>query len=180
MKGLSNLIDNIGDIETNPGPPRDPCGMCRKGVRVNQDGVACDACEQWYHCKCINMDKNTLHEIANNNSEWYCHMCTLPQISPDNSSNEIPDLVIDDDSDIGNNETDGAQENVNLFNMPTLVKGLSIAHLNTCSLLDKLEQVRLLLIDSKLDILAISESWLSNRIEDSEIYIDGYKSVESR
>ena len=34
-----------GDIATNPGPIRFPCGSCAKPVRSNQHGLQCDDCD---------------------------------------------------------------------------------------------------------------------------------------
>ena len=43
-----------GDIEQNPGPGiKFPCGVCKKSVRSNQRGVACDCCDLWFHTKCM-------------------------------------------------------------------------------------------------------------------------------
>ena len=43
---LSLLLS--GDLELNPGPVTDPCGVCSKGVRKNQQGIACDSCDVWF------------------------------------------------------------------------------------------------------------------------------------
>ena len=44
-----------GDIESNPGPAKFPCGICRRPVRENQAGVQCDLCDYWVHKRCVNM-----------------------------------------------------------------------------------------------------------------------------
>ena len=54
-------------------------------------------------------------------------------------------------------------------------KGLKIAHLNVRGILNKIGEIRLLLLDSKLDVLAITETHLKGDINSSEISVDGYK-----
>ena len=53
-------------------------------------------------------------------------------------------------------------------------KGLKIVHLNIRSLLPKIEQIRTLLSQYKIDIMTISETWLNSYIDDKLIAILGY------
>ena len=55
-----------------------------------------------------------------------------------------------------------------------LKRGMKIAHFNINRLLNKVDGVRELLIKYKLDILALSETWLITDISDDEINIPGY------
>ena len=54
------------------------------------------------------------------------------------------------------------------------VDGLKCCHLNINGLYGKLDEIKLLLFETKVDILAISESHLSNQIHDYEIDIPNY------
>jgi hypothetical protein len=36
-----------GDISTNPGPVKYPCGKCSKHVKRNQRGIYCEDCTYW-------------------------------------------------------------------------------------------------------------------------------------
>ena len=51
---VSRLL-SAGDVQPNPRPVQCPCGICGKGVRRNQRGIACDGCDKWHHAKCIDM-----------------------------------------------------------------------------------------------------------------------------
>jgi hypothetical protein len=53
-------------------------------------------------------------------------------------------------------------------------KGLKIAHLNVNGLLHKIDQLRLLTLRTKIDILAITESKINSDVTDAEIYIPNY------
>ena len=47
------LLMLCGDIEYNPGPNTSqvyPCGICDRKVKWEDEGVACDNCNIWFHC----------------------------------------------------------------------------------------------------------------------------------
>jgi len=52
--------------------------------------------------------------------------------------------------------------------------GLCIGHLNVNGLKSKLSEISLLLHSANLDILAITETHLSDNVPDTEINIEGY------
>jgi hypothetical protein len=56
-------------------------------------------------------------------------------------------------------------------------KGITFFHLNVCSLLPKISEIRLLAKDFNIAVLAISETWLNPTVLDSEITINGYNLV---
>jgi hypothetical protein len=58
-------------------------------------------------------------------------------------------------------------------------KGLHFLHANARSLLPKLEDVRLLLNQMGAVVIAISETWLDNIIQDDKVAIDGYRIVRN-
>ena len=37
----------------NPGPARNPCGVCTKPVRSNQQAIECEECYSWYYKQCL-------------------------------------------------------------------------------------------------------------------------------
>jgi hypothetical protein len=41
-----------GDISLNPGPVKNPCGLCAKPVAKNNRAVLCEGCNYWWHIKC--------------------------------------------------------------------------------------------------------------------------------
>ena len=58
-------------------------------------------------------------------------------------------------------------------------KGLRTSHINVCSLLGKIDEIRLIVLSSDIDIFGISETHLNETIDDSEIKIPGYE-IERR
>ena len=64
------------------------------------------------------------------------------------------------------------------FSIPKLnVRGLKISHLNTRSILPKIDTLRLLVKDNPFDVFSSSETWLKPSILDSEVAIPGYSIV---
>ena len=54
------------------------------------------------------------------------------------------------------------------------VKGLKLVHLNVRSLPKKIDQLRLMLRDCKIDVFTASETWLKPYITDGIVEVDGY------
>ena len=54
------------------------------------------------------------------------------------------------------------------------LKGVTFAHINLCSIIRKLEYVKIHLTISKLDYLIITETFLNSAIGDEELHIEGY------
>ena len=57
-------------------------------------------------------------------------------------------------------------------------KCLKVAHLNVCSLLGKVDELRMLMTHTPFDMLTLSETWLSKDVLDCEISLPGYSSVQ--
>ena len=53
-------------------------------------------------------------------------------------------------------------------------KGLKIAHINVNGLYNKLNEIKFLLQETKLDVLAITETHLHKDINDDQLQIEGY------
>ena len=66
------------------------------------------------------------------------------------------------------------QQQVNIYEELSSLKGITYASLNICSLYRKLDEIKLLLHQSKLDVLFLNESWLNQSIGDLELLIPGY------
>ena len=55
-----------------------------------------------------------------------------------------------------------------------MLRGFKVGHLNVNRLFNKLDSVKELIDKYSFDILALSETWLTSEISDSEIFIKGY------
>ena len=156
------IIILSGDINLNPGPPKDPCGICQKGVRKNQKGICCDLCYHWFHIKdsCIKMSIAEYEEHCSNPAlKWLCKCCSVKEGTKGLSQED----------EVGNIYENLANE------IQTSPSGLKVGHLNVNGLLSKIHEVIYLLNETKFDVLAISETHLHKNVSDSQIQIDGYQ-----
>ena len=71
----------------------------------------------------------------------------------------------------------GLSDFVNQLEYGTSNKDVRLAHLNVCSLRNKIEEVRCLQLLCKFEIFAITETLLNKNIPDTKIDIPGMKFV---
>ena len=64
---------------------------------------------------------------------------------------------------------------ISTFDSLSAAKGLKFVHLNVRSLVKKIDQVRTLLADAPLDVLTLSETWLTQYLSTQLFQLDGYK-----
>ena len=67
-------------------------------------------------------------------------------------------------------------DSISTFEHLNGVKGLKLVHLNVRSLVRKIDQVRMLLYGSTVDIVTFSETWLRQHLKSQLVHLDGYKS----
>ena len=184
-----NFILFSGDVELNPGPNfKHPCGNCEKPVKSNQQGLLCKSCDKWFHTKCQGISKIEYSRLYHTPLEvWVCLTCSLPPfcdsiflqnlnvVSDSNSFNTFLTNETGTSIDIHNDVYDESPEN--LFATIFDKKGLHFIHLNVRSLLSKMSEFRLLFSEKKISIIALTETWLNDSINDEEIYIDGYSII---
>ena len=163
-----------GDICPNPGPRNvlDPCGICKKQVKSNQRGICCDLCYRWFHVRqqCVNMQLKSYRLYADNlDLQWFCNYCSELPI------NENETIIFTGDSNPNSNRSIDALTAIkhNLYEHP----GLKLGHINVNGLKGKLSEIRMLLIETSLDILTVTETKLANDTTDEDIEIEGYFAI---
>ena len=57
-------------------PTRLSCGICLEPVAKNHKAVKCDYCDLWIHIKCNKINTQTYNLLLNDNSAWYCLVCS--------------------------------------------------------------------------------------------------------
>ena len=167
---LHTFLLLCGDISTNPGPVRHPCGACSKPVRANQHGLQCESCDTWSHRVCVNMTKPEYQRLGNSWESWFCETCLLSQFtdsffSVDQSINSsyLPSTTnstLHEDSvlNISGNTTEGSgEENYDPFMELRKVRhkhknNVLVSYLNINSLRYKLTEISDVLYDKLTDI----------------------------
>jgi len=81
---IGRNILTCGDIEPNPGPPKYPCGECRKACssyRGAKASILCDTCGTWFHADCVDLSPGMLAILGGSDLPWECHICGCPKPS---------------------------------------------------------------------------------------------------
>ena len=159
------LIICAGDVELNPGPRKFPCGVCDKSVRSNQKGIQCDNYNIWFHCRCICMSTTDYNELGSSDKQWLCQACGTP-VMADFSPPTNP----------GSPKCPPSTDPPSSPDLPQQPKspGLHCYLLNARSIVNKLSNLQALLSTFNIDIIAITETHLSQDILDSEVCPQGY------
>jgi hypothetical protein len=104
---------------------RSKCNECNKVVGDKDNGVQCEICEGWFHCKCQDMPVETYNILSEDeNIHWFCNSCnkgvskilqtlTNMQVKQDKMEAQLETLKVELESmkvDIG--ETKGLTEQV--------------------------------------------------------------------
>ncbi|VDI02709.1 Hypothetical predicted protein [Mytilus galloprovincialis] len=173
------LIITSGDIQTNPGPIKYPCGVCSKPVAKNHRALECDSCTYWVHIKCGGITPSDYQQFQKNKHlSWECPNCLLPNVTDS--------FFLADDIDISHNSfqslsdinTDEEEETINSANQEhqskyTKSKGSTIRLLNmNCRSLrsESKRQQFISMIDLyKPHIIHATETHLDKQISSSEI-----------
>ncbi|XP_057295887.1 uncharacterized protein LOC130624320 [Hydractinia symbiolongicarpus] len=162
------LILLSGDICLNPGPVKYPCSSCLKPVAKTHKALSCDKCGLWAHKKCERISDKKYQQFMKTPEDKLFFVCSpclsrnLPFANEESFGDEIPDninITIDENFD---------------FEAIRNGKGLKMAHLNINGLSSKLDYVKLLLHQTKLDVFSICETKIDDTITDNDVKIDGY------
>lgn len=153
-----------GDIESNPGPVHYPCSICMRVVAKNHRALYCDQCNLWSHIKCTSITplEYKAFQGKEDGFNFTCSRCLISEL-PVFYEAEVPTHINIDPGVLSDN----------LEHLKTS-KGLKVGHLNVNGLLSKIDFVSILIKDSNLDILALSETKLDGKINDSEINVNGF------
>ena len=168
---VSRLL-SAGDVQPNPGPVQCPCGICGKGVRRNQRGIACDGCDKWHHAKCIDMTTAEYIQLSNSTDYWHCRQCVLPQFT---------DSFFDSSSSSSSPGSEQYEHSYDIFQELDSVrmscpKNIMISHLNINSVRYKFHELSDLFNRSLVDILFISETKLDQTFKQAPFEVTGFKS----
>ena len=171
-----------GDVSLNPGPMinSSKCSVCTKTIAKNHRALSCDQCEHWCHMKCGQVKLSQYKYFQQKDQfNWICPACLLSVLPFTDVSIPTDDNAHVKFDNPANTTTHGTDRNIPTFygDLYTKLKGhgLKIAHLNVRSLLGKISEIKLMLSESKLDILAITETHLDDETPIEYVMITGYQ-----
>ena len=160
-----------GDIHANPGPVRNPCAVCQGAVASHHGNITCFTCKKQCHIgsKCGNIRPNVYSQmITSTNVSWSCPSCVniIPPEPSGFESQQIPR---------------GVSYGTLKEEMGTSKGFLKIAHINVNGIMTliKLQEIKLLLFETEIGILGITETKLNGHIADEQLDIENYKLVRN-
>ena len=170
-----------GDVSINPGPSSNPpkCSVCSKSIARNHGALSCDRCKKWCHIKCGNVKPSDYKNLQRLTTfDWTCPRCLQATEASflRNESETTNIFVHNPNPNINRSIDEFTVINNNLYEYP----GLKLGHINVNGLKGKLSEIHTLLIETSLDILAITETKLANDTSnDEEIGIEGYFTIRN-
>ena len=128
--------------------------------------------------------------LDNHQLDWECVLCSLPNFSDsffDQTGNESLTEEVSTHNELNSNVV-ASLNNANLgendnylqqaaLHLNSSTKDLKIAHLNVCSIRNKIDELRVLQNICRFDIIAITETHLDSSISNNLLYIDGMKII---
>ena len=155
--------------------------------------LECNLCGLKYHVKCGNVTPKEYGYILKSDAKiWKCPWClTQPALPVDDLLSALPFTSVSDESFLSIEEgqeglnTDNAIHNgedgesyladltQHLQSFPA--KELRVAHLNVCSLRNKMDELRCSQLLCKFDMIAITETHLDKTVPDSALDINRMK-----
>lgn len=76
---FSKILRLAGDIALSPGPPKYPCGTCKKAVESNRRALQCDRCESWNNINCADVSPIQYRILGLSDDPWFCNKCPQTQ-----------------------------------------------------------------------------------------------------
>lgn len=148
-----------GDVQPNPGPApqwKNPCGICSRAVRSNQNVICCDVCYEWLHTKCIGMPNSEYQRLSASDEGWRCNRCHRTAF-PFHDCSAISDSSTNDSLWVPTNSRRNASD-------PTasLISSnrYSIYYSNCRSLAPKLDHLQAIAALVAPTVIAACETWL--------------------
>lgn len=162
-----------GDIQPNPGSTRYPCSICYKPVKVNQKAILCDDCGLWSHCKCCGvLYSQYMQYCQRKDFPWVCSCCHVSVLAYHDCSQLSFNSATSFQDD---NQDNFAHQAFNSLDFDKT--GIRIVHINARSLVSIADEVSCIIANGKIDVLAISETWLDSGINDKEICPINYQII---
>ena len=159
----SNVLwDELTKISSKAYIGRELCYQCFKEIKENQIAGKCTKCQRTAHIKCQKITSNSFRENQNTGkNQRICRLCSSTE-EEIKTKIEINELQIKDRPE-------------KIENITTTKNELLIIHINARSVVNKIDEIKLLCYEVKPDILCITETWMNGSVPLNAITPTGYK-----
>ena len=187
------------DVDLNPGPNnvKPKCHKCSRTIARNHRSLNCSSFGFKYHMKCGEVAVKQFKLIQTNDpSIWTCPACqehhtpewetnfTLLQSLPfaPIANDSFLNMADSEDTATTPSQLHKEEDENHLLDLAQKLEtcsseDLRVAHLNVCSLRNKIEELRCLQLICRFEILAITETHLDKTVSDETLDINGMKFV---
>ena len=149
------------------------CSICKKPVAKTHRSIECDGCNQWCHIKCGKVSPNEYEQYTHlQDFDWLCPNCNHSEYVDNDNVDCNDSETVDNDNIVSDEKIQAFKEIADGIKKGS---GIQIAHLNVNGILEKLHIVKVLLEETNLDILAVSETHLRSDVPDEEVEIENYE-----
>ena len=161
----SLFILSCGDIISNPGPSigsrkESKCSICERTIACsNHRAVQCKSCSLDLHYRCAGLSVKEYRDIRLTTSSWICTKClldVLPNCLDDTFSSQTRSISF------------------TIAVVETADHGFSCLLANVRSIKNKLQAFHAMIYSARIDIIALTETWLDCTVLDHEILPRGY------
>ena len=159
-----NLMSELTEISPEEYQGIDLCCNCCMEVKIDQPAISCDICSQWIHRLCSDVTSRIYRQLQKESYfKWRCNNCREDEVLHEDTINltKLSNKDLPDD----------------LKNIKTTKNELLILHLNCGSMLNKTEEIQLIIDTLNPDILCITETWLDHSVPAQGHVPRGYKII---
>ena len=158
------LFDELPKIASKDFLGKDVCPKCSKIVKESHQAISCDGCDRWTHRKCCQIKIKKYKRLCTEKFSWLCHNCR----SDDDLTDELLNIEFLDPNEL----PDDYEMAKKLGN-----KELLIIHINCRSILNKSEELQLIIDMINPDIICLTETWLDASVPPNSHIPTGYKII---
>jgi hypothetical protein len=156
------------------------CRSCHTSIREKQHRLVCTKCEDAFHRTCQSkIYPKDFHRLK---KDWKCDPCSTPTEANVDLFAHLPflddgNLVDDvkDDTKESKRQRPPTSSDTAPIAAPQLQKGLRLRHLNINSIRNKIDELRIFLMQYSFDVCGITETKLQQDDDSTRFNIQGYQ-----
>ena len=155
------MLQELTTITTTDYVGKDLCRKCTKEVKIHHQAISCDKCLMWIHRSCSDMSSYLYKQSKKKGHfKWICKMCREDE-------KEINDRV--DVTTLKPCEMPLTANSIQVTSREML-----IIHLNCRSILNKVEELEMIVEECNPDIIVLTETWMDDSVPKQACIPDGY------
>lgn len=158
------LLNELTSITPGDYVGKDLCRSCHKEVKTSHQAISCDLCQRWIHRSCSDMNTSLYNNCKKKKHfQWTCNKCRVDE----EENHDRPEVAILKDSEMPENAT----------SIKSSSKEMTIVHLNCRSIVNKVEELELVVEQTDADIIVLTETWMDDSVPQQACIPEGYSII---